>query len=188
MNPWIQTYAGIHFDLLDPQPDMVDIRDIAHSLAHQVRFNGHSRDFYTVAEHSIHVSHLVSPDSRLQGLLHDAAEAYVGDMVTPLKNIIPEFRIREDRVWRAIAEKFHVSPLLSPEVKRADSQMLMAEAQQLLGEVLPGWGVDVPPAGVILRKWSPKVAKWEFYSEYLACQSECGWSAADSWRVPARTA
>ena len=77
---WLQTYTGIQFWPLDPRPEEIDIQDIAHALSLLCRFNGHCQRFYSVAEHSVHVSTILAPEFGLWGLLHDAAEAYLSDI------------------------------------------------------------------------------------------------------------
>ncbi|HQP24038.1 MAG TPA: hypothetical protein PLP16_02645, partial [Smithellaceae bacterium] len=83
----IHTFSGIAFDLLDPKPEMILVEDIVHSLSLINRFNGAAKFPYSVAQHSLYVAGLLPPELKLQGLLHDAPEAYVGDMVSPLKKI-----------------------------------------------------------------------------------------------------
>ncbi len=90
MNPWTQTYTGIAFDLLEPKPEMVSITDIAHSLAKMDRYNGHAKIFYPVAQHSSLVAKLVrlwggTPEEIFDAHMHDGIEAYVGDMISPMK-------------------------------------------------------------------------------------------------------
>src|SRR5690242_11754504 len=82
---WMQTYTGRRFWPLDPRVDDIDIGDIAHHLSLVCRFAGACREFYSVAQHCVGVSYVCDPKDALWGLLHDAAEAYVGDMVRPLK-------------------------------------------------------------------------------------------------------
>jgi uncharacterized protein len=82
---WIQTYTGKQFWPLSPLPEDIVIEDIAHALSMQCRFGGHVRTFYSVAQHSVHVSLLVEPQYALWGLLHDAAEAYLVDLPRPIK-------------------------------------------------------------------------------------------------------
>src|ERR1700683_336889 len=83
---WIVTFSGRRFYVLDPRPSDVRIEDIAHSLSLQCRFNGHVKNFYSVAQHSVLVSERCDPADALYGLLHDASEAYIGDMSAPLKH------------------------------------------------------------------------------------------------------
>lgn len=103
---WVLMPSGRPFWPIDPRADEIDIEDIAFSLSHLCRFGGHCKRFYSVAEHSVYVSRLVSPEAALWGLLHDASEAYVGDMPRPLKRMLPEFVMMEGKVQQAVAERF----------------------------------------------------------------------------------
>lgn len=139
-NPWNQTFSGLAFDLVAPEASMVSIKDIAQSLANQCRFNGHTVRFYSVAEHCLYVSRAVPRPFALQALLHDAAEAYVGDMVRPLKSLLVEFKAVEQRVWLAVCARFNLPSALPYDVQIADQRMLATEREYLL---LPGsrdWG------------------------------------------------
>jgi uncharacterized protein len=88
---WIQTVTGKQFWPMDAQPEEVDIEDIAHALSLPCRFNGHCKQFYSVAEHSIHVSRVVSNENAARGLLHDAAEAYLSYIPQPVKRELTLF-------------------------------------------------------------------------------------------------
>lgn len=111
------TYSGIVFDLMNPAPDLIKIEDIAHGLAFNSRWNGATKELYTIAEHSIRVSRHFSHDKRLAltGLFHDAEEAYWGDIIKPLKEIIkinsPEILQRMRSLRTLIYNKFNVSHL-----------------------------------------------------------------------------
>lgn len=130
---WMLTYSGKQFWPLTPRVDDIDIKDIAHSLALQCRYNGHSSGFYSVAEHSILISQAVAPEHALWGLLHDAAEAYVGDMVRPLKWSMPDFCEAEDRILDLIACRFGLPSLKIPAaVHEADARILLTERAKLL--------------------------------------------------------
>jgi len=74
---WVNTYTGKHFHYLDPQPEEIDIIDIAHSLSLTCRYGGHCKQFYSVGDHSIRVAEIVPDELKLRALLHDAAEAYL---------------------------------------------------------------------------------------------------------------
>lgn len=107
----IETYTGIKADIFDLTHDMLDIEDIANSLAHICRYGGHVPHFYSVAEHSVHVANWLEDfgydkQTIITGLLHDAAEAYVGDMVRPLKRH-PEFGKYHQQIENEIAQKIH---------------------------------------------------------------------------------
>lgn len=164
---WIQTYSGVAFDLEDPQPDMVKPIDIAHALAHLCRFGGHCRAFYSVAEHSMLVQDETPPvDWQITrtALLHDATEAYVGDMVKPLKDLLPGFREVEDRVWGAVVERFNLNKEMPKIVKRADRAVLAAERQQVMTECERPWVIPGEVARVVIRFLSPDVARAEMLS------------------------
>ena len=142
----IQTYSGLAFDLLAPKPECVRIGDIAHSLSLLCRFNGHIRAFYSVAEHSITVSGLCSEDAKVYGLLHDAAEAYIGDLTRPLKRILGA-RIAEieNGVHSAVLCAFGVPPptaALARALAMADDAALLAERRDLLPGEGHRWAED----------------------------------------------
>lgn len=137
---WIETYTGKKFYLLDPQPDSICIEDIAHALSQQCRFTGHTKKFYSVAEHSVHVSLLCGLDKRecLSGLLHDASEAYIADLSRPVKYetpVGPPYFEIESRIMFAIANKFGFDWPMSERIKQADNVMLHSEKDQLMTEL-----------------------------------------------------
>jgi hypothetical protein len=137
---WAQIYSGEKFWPLDPKPEEVDINDIAHSLAFQCRFNGHSNFFFSIAQHSVFVSKIVPPEQALAGLLHDAAEAYTGDMVSPLKkNLPPEFKEIEKEIDKAISEHFGIKNINHIEIKRADKIALFTEMRDLMKKPHSKW-------------------------------------------------
>lgn len=106
---WIVTYTGRFFFPLKPSVKDICIEDIAHSLSNLCRFNGHTCMFYSVAEHSIHVSELLPDNLTFLGLMHDAAEAYIGDWTSPVKELFPEVKKCENRIFEKIAEKYNLT-------------------------------------------------------------------------------
>jgi hypothetical protein len=130
------TASGALIDLLTPDPAMVDVRDIAHSLARLCRWNGHVRaPILSVAQHSVMVSEVVPPALALAGLLHDAAEAYLGDVIGPLKPLFPAFVDLERRWALVIGERFGLGTQLAdlaPEVVEADARMLATERRDMV--------------------------------------------------------
>lgn len=176
--PWIQTYTGRAFDLLDPQQHSVDIADIAHSLARQCRFNGHCQFFYSVAQHSVLIAQWLrrvgaSPKTQLYGLLHDAPEAYVGDMPRPLKKLLPEFRDIETRVAVTVLKRFGLRLIDIPhEVHLADARILLDERKALMGLCQRAWtGMDgLEPLGVVIEPWLPGKATDAFLTMYVDLQ------------------
>ena len=140
---WIETFTGKKFHLLEPQADEIDIFDIAHALSNQCRYTGHVSKFFSVAEHSYHVSLLVPKGQELMGLLHDASEAYITDLSRPVKQLTPvgpPYYEIEDRIMRVIAAKFEFDWPMTKEVKDADNTMLFLEKERLMGNL--SWDDD----------------------------------------------
>lgn len=189
---WILTASGGRFWPLDPRPEDVRIEDIAHALSNLCRFTGHSRRFYSVAEHSIIGSyHCRYP---LRFLLHDAAEAYIGDWATPVKSQVyavhsplrydvSSMRDVEKRIHAAIENALSLPPMTADEeaeVKRVDLVMLATEKRDLLPATPWAWshlpaGVESLPRGA-LNKWYAR-AKESFLSRYYELRIEEGGAA-----------
>jgi 5'-deoxynucleotidase YfbR-like HD superfamily hydrolase len=143
---WFLTFTGQRFvpDVLSSAP--IVIEDIAHALSNICRFGGHTREFYSVAQHSVIVSMNVPAEHRLVALLHDATEAYVGDMIQPIKCRFQEFRDLEFDLWERIACEFGVSsrqPGNIPEIKEADCRALMTEKRDVMNPGLENWSWGV---------------------------------------------
>ena len=107
---WLETFSGEKFYLFYPEKSKVCLVDIAHALSQLCRYNGHTSHFYSVAEHSIHVAqHLedegFSPEIALAGLMHDAAEAYVGDIISPIKAQFPVLESMEQKIQNEILKQ-----------------------------------------------------------------------------------
>lgn len=170
-NAWISTYTGKQFFLLHPTAKSIDIHDIAHSLAMQCRWTGHSVYHYSVAQHSYYCSFLVPRGYELEALLHDASEAYCGDLNRPLKHFTPAgkaYRAQEAIVMNAIRVKFHLPLLESPFVKDADDQMLYAEKRQIV-KGKHKWGTtrgSGQSARVKIVRWNPWKAERMFLRRF----------------------
>jgi len=123
------TVSNKKVDFLNPDPELIDIHDIAHSLSFQCRFTGHMKTFYSVAEHSMLVADLCPKESKLHGLLHDATEAYLGDVSHNLKKLLPFYKTIEKRWEEAISKKFDFSLRDSVLVKKFDNEALAIEKQ-----------------------------------------------------------
>jgi len=164
--PTILLSSGNYLDLLDPTNCTFTIEDIAHGLSNVCRFAGQCEPFYSVAEHSFHVSCIVPDEHAYAGLMHDAAEAFIGDIAKPLKVLLPEYKAIEQVMEAAIFERFDV-PALGPEVKHADVVMLATE-QLALMKNRDDWEYTrgKTPANVTIHAWPPATAKAMFLQRY----------------------
>jgi hypothetical protein len=119
----------------NPQDPKFDIRDIAGGLSRKCRFNGQCNRFYSVAEHSVMVARLMSQvygGDPLEGLLHDGSEAYLPDVPSPYKHVLPDLSAMDKRVESALRAHFKLAPEKSPACARADMTALLIEAYYLL--------------------------------------------------------
>lgn len=163
----IQCRSGLYFDFLNPHQSNILVQDIAHALSMQCRFNGHTAHFYSVAEHSVHCSHIVPPEDAFVALMHDAAEAYIGDVAKPLKNILPDYKEVEERVERALFQQLGIQYPFPDSVKIADVEMLKLEQQYAMHSTdqwHDTYQVEIP--NVFLRFWSPTEARDQFLLRY----------------------
>ena len=171
MNPTIMTSTGLYFNFENPDPYSIQIEDIAHALSNLCRYTGHTREFYSVAQHSVLVSRHVPPRMALVGLLHDATEAYVGDMSRPLKLLNPAYKVIEDRVWGAICQRFGLPLEMPPEIKHADNVMLMTERRDLMPPHNSGadewhWAKGIPVLPNTIQGLPPYAAKERFLKRF----------------------
>ena len=172
---FVSTFSGRQFYPLAPDAAQIDIGDIAHGLAYQCRFNGQTRHFYSVAQHSLIVAGLVAPPLRLAALLHDAAEAYLGDMVKPLKQLFPRYSAIESRVMAAIAQRYGIADagdFAAPAIKCADLVALAMEKRDLMPNSSEAWeslrGISADPQPIVALP--PAAAKAAFLAAFAALQ------------------
>lgn len=180
---YIRTYTGIEFYLDDPRPEVVDIRDIAHALSNICRFTGHTKSFYSVAQHSVWVADCLilwdCPRSLVKaGLLHDAAEAYYGDLSYPLKLMLGEqLKAVTGPINRAVDEALgltNLEPVHRAMIKSADNYGMLADGKAMVKGFgftemeMHNRGID-PAVQVpkIQPPWDPVDAKAEFLSRYV---------------------
>lgn len=133
---WLQTGTGRRVCVLNPRPEEIYVKDIAMALAKQCRFNGMCKSFYSVAQHCVMGSELAEKlygkEAAKEFLMHDATEAYVGDLIRPVKVMIPAFRKVEEGFWKAISTKFSLPFKHSDECKYIDEVMVTWEKRDLL--------------------------------------------------------
>jgi uncharacterized protein len=173
--PFIQTVSGRRINPFAPEPAAIDIGDIAHALANQCRFGGHCRRFYSVAQHSCVVADLAAgrgadSDAVLWALLHDAAEAYLGDLPHPVKHnseLGRIYREAEDALQQAIFQRFGLPPAPPPVVVGIDRAVLAAERRELM---VAAWDwpelEGVAAAEITIEPWQPERAAREFLERY----------------------
>lgn len=173
-NAWIQTYTARKFFPLAPHSDEVAIEDIAHALSNLCRFAGHVKSFYSVAQHSVLVSHHCDPEDALGGLLHDASEAYLLDMPRPLKQsgYFSAYLEAEDRLMGVIEGKFGVPSSKTRSVHRADMRVFAAECRDLMSPLHPDFEVGFEPIAARIKPVSPRVAKEMFLDRFKMLKGE----------------
>jgi 5'-deoxynucleotidase YfbR-like HD superfamily hydrolase len=164
----LATFSGRYLSFTNPKPEDIHIEDIAHALSNTCRFGGHTSRFYSVAQHCAIASRIVPVGFGLEALLHDAAEAYLGDVPTPLKQFLPELRRIEACIMHRISEKFNIPAVTSPEVKKIDRILLATERRDLLSEQELPWTIleGVEPLQGVINPLSPCSAKYQFLERY----------------------
>jgi len=166
------TAGGRQFWPLDPRASEVDIDDIATALSHQGRYNGHTRHFYSVAQHSAEMARwfMAKRDAPMarEALLHDAAEAYVGDVIRPLKPFLPGFAGIEHGVEKAVRQRFGLAETLPEAVKQADTRILTDEFIALFpADALARFGLSARARlGIEIRPLFPTFARDRFMATF----------------------
>lgn len=176
MKSYVRLSTGETFDFLDNSAGEISIEAVAHSLAGQNRFTGHLVDrngdpiFYSVAQHSVAVSWLVHPMYTLTALMHDSAESVLGDVATPLKQLLYDYQALECEVEASFAAAFGFMFPLPPEVKVADRIMLRTEQRDLMPHdgLTPSedWDMNVEPLTEVIVPMNSKDAKAAFLKRY----------------------
>lgn len=161
------TYSGREFFPFAPTAEDIHLEDIAHALANVCRFSGHCDPFYSVAQHSVMVSTLCEREDAMHGLLHDASEAYVCDVVSPVKNVIKGYTEVETHILVTIYRRFELrlNPLKPPSVQTADELMLRWEQRDLMPDT-EWWRKETLPERPKLVALNPVEAKAEFIARF----------------------
>jgi len=170
---FIVTYTGKRFYPCDPDPEEVDIEDVAHALSMINRFTGHTKFPYSVAQHSVYAYQRAKLYSRREALLHDAPEAYLNDISRPLKKSLPDYRRIEAGVGFVCSVAFSCSFPMSDEVRLIDNKLLVTEAPQLIPASEP-WYQEPhwpTPYELEIEEWPWRQAKQSFLDAWEEC---CG--------------
>lgn len=157
------------FDFKNPEKSVYNIEDIARNLSHMNRFTGSTDKPYSVGQHSLLVSLQLEQwgyckKTQMIGLMHDAVEAFTGDVAKPLKNLLPDYRKIEHKCEKAIFEKYGLEFPMQACIKDADNAVFVAERQQLQPDVPVE--LDIPAAPFKIVPWTAEKAKREFLKRY----------------------
>lgn len=166
---FIQTYQGHALDYENPQADQIDILDIAHALSQVCRFSGQARFFYSVAQHSVLVAENCSRGYAFAGLMHDATEAYLGDIPGPAKFLCPDYEKLEQKIYAVIAERFNLAAYIPNAVKDVDVRMLQTERQFVFKHEMKWPSLDkkgIEPFPILIKEWRPDHAEAEFLEAF----------------------
>ena len=175
MNDNIVTYTGVRYSLLNPRTEDVRLEDVAHHPSNTCRYTGAVRKFYSVAQHSWHVSFLCHPDYALEGLMHDSPEAYITDVSGPLKHtsIMSGYRDLEEVHYGVICSALDISTYRHPSIKEADLRMYFTEVRDLMPPH-PEWEITTNegtaaksnPYEFTINPVPPEVAERLFLARY----------------------
>ena len=174
---WTQTASGKAFDYFDTDPCSIDIFDIAYSLSGMSRYHGHSRPRINVAQHSVMCAWVAPPDLKFEALMHDAHEAYMGDIGWPFKQAVKELckdlevpnplEQMETRLRCAVAGRFGLQKIIPAGVREIDMRMLETERRWAMVKPPRPWAsVNALPYKMRMHAWSPERAEAEFLSAF----------------------
>lgn len=170
-DPWIQTNSALKLHVLNPRAEEIYITDIARGLANTCRWAAQTTEFYSVAQHSVLLSLAVPSDLKLAALLHDAHEAYLGDLPSPLKSNTAlglEYVLIADRLQEVIEEKYNIEPMES-RLAIWDARIAVTEARSLGMDHFssdPGWGLSVEPLALSIHPWTAENSYHAFLKRF----------------------
>lgn len=172
---FIHTYTGRRFFVDDIRPEDIHVADIAHALAFQCRFNGHTPHYYSVAQHSCLVAHHVAKSEQLWALLHDAGEAYVPDVPRPFKPSLQGFKDLEERILRPVVKRFGLTWPVPDSVHYVDTHIVAAEANRLWNP-RPSWTQHFHPIDLprMFECWGPQEAEVRWLNAFVNVSNIAG--------------
>jgi len=154
IDDWMETASGMQFAFMNPEPYMIRLEDIALALSRTCRYGGHTKRFYSVAEHCCLMSDFVlhtggEPLAAFTALHHDDAEAYIGDLPRPAKQNMPQFKGVETGIDRVVAERFGSIYPFPDWLKELDTRILVDERAQVINPSMNQWTIDhFEPLGI----------------------------------------
>lgn len=173
--PWMQTVSGrkIEYESGINIDDEI-VRDLCHAVGNICRFTGHSRAFFSVAQHSVFVASLLPEEYQLWGLVHDLHEGIIGDVAAPLKILLPEYNRIERKIQRQVYDYFELYDDNPPSwLEWADKAALVTEAALFVGDTSK-WQVQEKPMDVIMSAWEPHIASNVLYAYINIVRSDEG--------------
>lgn len=164
----MEVFSGAKVDPFNCTEEDIKIEDIAHALSNICRYGGHCSQFYSVAEHSCRVASIVPYDIGLAGLLHDAAEAYLGDIVRPLKHQFPDIVKAQGRLLYLIYSKYSIKidAQTAKLIVDADNVIGSTEARDLMASGGKEWGNLLPPLPDKIEPWASWIAEDTFLKHF----------------------
>lgn len=168
MKPEIMTVGGTYFNFLTPEDSVFSIEDLAHALSNINRYTGHTLKPYNVAQHCVLGSFRIDPAFAYEFLMHDTAEGLIGDVSTPLKNLMPEYKVIEKRVELDLARRFGLSYPMLPQVREVDLRMLATEVRDLMPPAARDWEClrGVEPYADTIEPWTPAKSRKMFLKRF----------------------
>lgn len=158
----MRTISGIYVDVMDPDPATLSIFDIAHALSNQIRFGGHMPVRYTVAQHSVlcaqNLPHDATDRERFAALMHDTPEAYLVDVIRPVKKLLPEYYTIEHNLSEVLSKKFNFEYPYPDSVKHVDEQALIFEWNNIVLKERDDIGIEI---------WDFDTARIMFLKEFM---------------------
>jgi hypothetical protein len=168
---WFTTFHGVKFYPLDPHPEEIMIEDIAHALSQICRYGGHTPIFYSVAQHSVLVARNLPAELAFAGLMHDGSEAYLGDVIRPLKMALEDYRVIENYLQSVIFVRFGICLLPADKVtiKAVDNSALATERRDIMRQTPK----DIAPHekaygefAEVIEPWTMEKSEIEFLKLY----------------------
>lgn len=174
MKTEILTYSGGFYNFAEPSLSVYTIEDVAQALSMTCRFGGHTRKFYSVCQHAVMVSYLVAEENAREGLHHDDVEAFLTDIPSPLKQLLPDYKNYEHKAEEDHARRFNLRFPYPADVKRADLIMLASEMKSLMPRMQNEYDLlrGVIPLKAEVKPWSPEKAKREYLKRHYELEEK----------------